>query len=34
MDPNNTNNEELRDRLEREAREAVENFRIGEMLRR
>ena len=35
MDPNNTNNEELRDRLEREAREAVENARIeGEMLRR
>ena len=33
MDPNNTNNEELRDRLEREAREAVENARIeGEML--
>ena len=35
MDPNNTNNEELRDRLEREAREVVENARIeGEMLRR
>ena len=27
MDPNN-NNEELRDRLEREAREAVENTRL------
>ena len=36
MDPNNNNNnEELRDRLEREAREAVENARLeGEMLRR
>jgi hypothetical protein len=35
MDPNNNNNEELRDRLEREAREEVENARIeGEMLRR
>ena len=34
MDPN-TNNEELRDRLEREAREAVKNARLeGEMLRR
>jgi hypothetical protein len=34
MDPNN-NNEELRERLEREAREAVENARLeGEMLRR
>ena len=33
MDPNN--NEELRDRLEREAREVVENARLeGEMLRR
>ena len=35
MDPNNTNNEELRDRLEREASEVAENARIeGEMLRR
>ena len=35
MDPNNTNNEELRDSLEREARETIENARIeGEMLRR
>ena len=28
MDPNDTNDEELRDRLEREAREAVQNARI------
>ena len=34
MDPNN-NNEELTERLEREARETIENARIeGEMLRR